>query len=76
MDNKRLKEIKKQLKGIKLIRSAELVAVAYELGLLDNYIKNTSISKKDLLDSVLWGVKLDGCAISGKEINQIIKLEK
>jgi len=76
VDNKRLKEIKKELKGIKLIRSAELAAVAYELGLLDNYIKNTGISKKDLLDSVLWGVKLDGCAISRKEINQIIKLEK
>jgi len=71
-----LKQIKKKLKGIKIIRSAELVTMAYELGLLDIYLKNTSMAKKELLDSVLWGVKLDGCAISGKEIDQIIKLEK
>ncbi len=76
VNSKNLKEIKKEVKGIKLIRSAELVVIAYELGLLDNYVKHTSISKNELLDSVLWGVKLDGCAISEKEIEQIIKLEK
>ena len=75
-DNKSLKEIKKEVRGIKIIRSAELVVIAYELGLLNPYIKNTGVSKKDLLDSVLWGVKLDGCAISEKEIKQIMRIEK
>ncbi len=50
--------------------------MANEKGLLDRYIKNTGISKKVLLDSVLWGVKLDGCAISKKEIEQIIRIER
>lgn len=71
-----LEQIKKQLKHIKIIRSAELVTIAYEMGLLDKYIKDTDISKTTLLDSVLWGVKLDGCAISAKEIAQIIRLER
>ena len=31
---------------------------------------------EELLDSVLWGMKLDGCAVSKKEIGQIIKMER
>ncbi len=76
INHKKLKDIKKEVKGINLIRSAELVTIAYEMGLLENYIKHTKVSKKDLLDSILWGVKLDGCAISGKEIKHIIEMEK
>ena len=78
-DNARLKSIKAALKGIKVIRSVELVTVAYELGLLDRYIKGErqlKNPKEELLDSVLWGMKLDGCAVSKKEIGQIIKMER
>lgn len=79
-DYSALKELKKELKDIKVVRSAELAAVAYELGLLDKYINKCRIpdinTKKVLLDSVLWGVKLEGCAISKEEIEQIIKAEK
>lgn len=62
---------------IKLIRSAELVTVAYELGLLDKYIiKDVPNPQETLLESVLWGVKLNGCAVSKREIEQILKLER
>jgi hypothetical protein len=30
---------------------------------------------RELLESVLWGVKLNGCAISEQEISELIKLE-
>ena len=72
-----LKAFSDSMKNIKLIRSVELVTMAYELGLLDRYIiKEIENAKETLLDSVLWGVKLNGCAVSRKEIEQILKIER
>ena len=70
-----LKEFKNTVKGIKTIRSIELVTIAYEHGLLDGYITNIPNARKTLLESVLWGVKLNGCAVSKEEIEQIVRLE-
>lgn len=70
-----LKEFKNTVKGIKAIRSTELAAVAYERGILDKYITKIPDAKKNLLESVLWGVKLNGCAVSKDEIAQIVRLE-
>lgn len=71
-----LEEFKRRTKSIKLIRSVELVTVAYEQGLLDKYLPNIHDAKRTLLESVLWGVKLNGCAVSRDEIDQIIRIEK
>ena len=71
-----LEEFRRKTKNIKLIRSVELVAVAYEQGLLNKYLPNIPDAKRTLLESVLWGVKLNGCAVSRDEIDQIIRLEK
>ncbi len=80
VNNSALSGLKKEIRGIKVIRSAELIAVAFELGLLDRFIDKCRIPdtnvRKLLLDSVLWGVKLEGCSISKEEIEQIMKLEK
>ncbi|MBI2655925.1 hypothetical protein HYX06_05900 [Candidatus Woesearchaeota archaeon] len=70
-----LKEFRDRTKNIKAIRSVELVAVAYEKGILNQYITKIPDAKKNLLESVLWGVKLNGCAVSKEEIEQIIKTE-
>lgn len=73
-----IKQFKHLLKNVQIIRSTELVVVAYKLGLLNDYIiKTDSIRnpKKRLLDAALWAVKVRGCSISGKEIKQIIQLE-
>ena len=61
--------------NIRAIRSVELVAVAYELGILDSYITKIPDARKNLLESVLWGVKLNGCAVSKDEIGQILRIE-
>ena len=70
-----LKEFRNKTSSIKPIRSVELVAMAYEHGFLDSYITKMPDARKNLLESVLWGVKLNGCAVSKEEIEQIIRLE-
>ena len=70
-----LKEFNAAVSKIKTIRSVELVTMGYERGLLDSFITNLSNARKDLLESVLWGLKLNGCAVSKDEIEQIMKIE-
>lgn len=70
-----LKEFQKLIKNIRIIRSVELVTIAYELGLLDKYLTNIPNPRQTLLDSVLWGVKISGCAVSKREVEQILKIE-
>ena len=69
-------KIRKLTKNIKIIRSVELVTVAYEMGLLNSYKADIPNPNKTLLESVLWGVKLNGCAVSKREIEQIMRIEK
>lgn len=70
-----LKEFENNVKGIRTIRSVELVTIAYEHGILDKYITKIPDARKNLLESVLWGVKLNGCAVSKDEIEQILRIE-
>ena len=70
-----LQHFRKLTKSIHMIRSVELVTVAFELGLLDKFLAKIANPKKTLLESVLWGVKLDGCAVSKREIEQILRME-
>lgn len=62
-------------KRIKIARSIELAVIAYENGLLNKFLPKVSNPKKELLDGVLWGIKLNGCAVSRREIEQILKIE-
>jgi len=71
-----LKRFRAEVKNLKIIRSAELAAVAYEIGLLDKFIFDIPEPRRTLLEGLLWGVKLNGCAVSRNEINSIIKLEE
>ena len=75
LNENNLKDFRNMVKGIKAIRSVELVAVAYEQGILDEYITKIPDARKHLLESVLWGVKLNGCAVSKEEIDQIMRIE-
>lgn len=55
-------------KGLKFIRSAELVYVAYKKGLVD-------LKDGILLDALLYAVKFKGCAISNEEIEEIKRMK-
>ena len=74
-----IKDFKKILEDVQIIRSTELVTIAYRLGLLNEYLPERSPSvkypKKRLLDAALWAVKIKGCSISKREIDEIIRLE-
>ena len=71
INKKQLSILKKETKGIKLIRSAEFVAICFEKGLLDEFLPKVSDPKKTLLDALLWGVKLNGCAISTRDLETL-----
>ncbi len=69
-------EFKRMICNIKIIRSVEIATRAYELGLLDHYLPyDLPDAKKELLTAVLWGMKLDGCSVSQKEIDEIVDIE-
>ncbi len=71
--------IKKKVKDVHVIRSAELVTIAFEKGLLERYMgmnnKKIHNIRKAVLEGALWGVKLNGCSIKEQEIKQILKME-
>jgi hypothetical protein len=77
-NEKKLNEFKNKVKNIKVIRSTELAVIAYDLGILNKYITIKKILykkfKKDVLEGLLWGLKFKGCAISSKEIREVLKL--
>lgn len=80
VNNENVSLLQRYISKAKIIRSVELVAVAFESGLLDRYIaageeKAIPQVRQKLLESVLWGLKMNGCAVSSKEIEKLIELE-
>jgi len=71
----KLVRLHKEVEGVKLIRSFELAAIAYEFGLLDDYIAKIPDAKKQLLQAVLWGIKLNGCSVGQNEIDEVVRIE-
>lgn len=59
--------------NIPIIRSTEMMYVAYEKDLLKNLIPSPEY-EDDLISGLLWGLRLRGCAISTEEIDQILKI--
>jgi len=57
---------------VDIIRSSELMTVAFEKGLVQKYATGKGLN---LLDALLWGLRLRGCAISTEEIEEIKSLE-
>src|SRR3989344_3257788 len=53
VNKKMLKLFKDQIGKVDIIRSTELMVVAFEKGLLNKYIGN--FNKKDAVDALLWG---------------------
>ncbi|MGM5487415.1 MAG: hypothetical protein ACQESG_00545 [Nanobdellota archaeon] len=75
IDRKRLSQLKRYTSEMRVIRSVGIIIAAFETGLLDRYLPDEHFDKGILLDAILWGLKLNGCAISQKEIEELIKLE-
>ncbi|MBI2137659.1 hypothetical protein HYU12_04015 [Candidatus Woesearchaeota archaeon] len=59
-----------------ILRSAELAAIAFEKRLLERYATSYFENPREaVLESVLWGLKMDGCAINERGIKAILKSE-
>ena len=81
VDRLKLNTLKELLRNLQVLRSVDLVTIAFEKKLLDSYIpkgtgKLAVNPKKILLESLLWGLKTDGCAVSNEDINYILDVEK
>ncbi len=71
MDKKNYDKFKELVKGMKIIRSVEILLLSYELG----YFNNINIDKRNIVNASLYKLKYNGCAISFDEIEQIIHHE-
>ena len=70
IDQKKLNEFKAWLGEMDVIRSVELGVIAYQMGLFDKYVH---VDKKDVLDAVLWAVRLRGCSVADNEIKELVE---
>jgi predicted nucleic acid-binding protein len=61
---------------IRIIRSIELITIAFEMGLMNELVVGIPNARRELLESALWGAKMNGCSVSEEEINKIIKMQK
>jgi predicted nucleic acid-binding protein len=69
IDNSALAELKELTKDISIIRSSEVIAVAYE----KNYFKKFKELEKKAFEAALYSIKFNGCAISFEEIEEIVR---
>lgn len=71
-DGENLRKFQQIAKGVKVIRSLELATMAYELGMFDRY----ETDRKEVLDALIWGIKLNGCSVSENEIDELLAIER
>lgn len=70
-NKEKIKKFNSVVGKAKIIRSIELVGVAYKLGMLENYVPNRKYGRNVLVDAVLWATKYNGCAVTQHEIEEI-----
>jgi predicted nucleic acid-binding protein len=75
VDQKKFDVLREMLSEIKVLRSVEIVIMDFEMGILDRYLPKGEYAKQQLLDSILWGLKLNGCALMEEHIQKLIHLE-
>lgn len=66
--DEKIHDLKEFLGDLEIIRSVELIALAYDLGLFEGEI---SPNKKSL-EAALYAMKFAGCAVSFEEIKQFL----
>ncbi|MDP3698946.1 MAG: hypothetical protein Q8R47_05140 [Nanoarchaeota archaeon] len=71
VDTENMKQFSQELGEIQIIRSIELVSVAYKMKLLDSYLPVQKNGREVLLEAVLWAAKYNGAAVTEHEIEEI-----
>jgi predicted nucleic acid-binding protein len=75
VDQKNFDKLRKMVSHLKVIRSIEIVIADFEMGILDRYLPDCEHAKENLLESIFWGLKLNGCAVLEESIQKLIHLE-
>lgn len=76
INGKCLNEFQKSFASLKVLRSVDLGYVAYKMKILDHLLlhgKKDIDTRKQLLDAMLWAMKLRGCSITDKEIDLYVE---
>jgi predicted nucleic acid-binding protein len=76
INGKYLDQFQESFKDLKVLRSVDLGYIAYKMGLLDNLLlhgKKDLETRKQLLDGMLWAMKLRGCSITDNEIKDYVE---
>lgn len=68
VDMEMVKQLGEMFKDLTIIRSVELVALAYEHGILEEELPKG----KQSLEAALFAAKYSGCAVSAREINRFL----
>ncbi len=81
MNHANIQEIQRHVKDLKVIRSVELLVIAYHMGLMGRYMheevrKIVPNLEEEVLEGALWALKLNGCSVSEEEISKIVEMEK
>lgn len=71
VDKEKIKQFSKEFAGVKIIRSIELIGVAYKMGLLDSYVPGQKNGRETLVEAVLWAAKYNGSAVTEHEVEEI-----
>ncbi len=71
VDAEKMKQFSKELGNIQIIRSVELVGVAYRMGLLDAYLPPLKNGREVLVEAALWNAKYNGAAVTEDEVEEI-----
>lgn len=79
VDKQKLMRVNSMFRGIKVIRTAELITALFEKGEFNSMYaqaieSNIPDARKQLLEGLLWGLKLNGCAITEAEIYSISQM--
>lgn len=81
INRQNLGKVKELVGTLRVLRSVELVTIAYEKGFLNRFTENATTKivpniKHAVLEGALWGVKLNGCSVKEQEIIEILRMEK
>ena len=67
----KMKQFSQELGDIQIIRSVELIGVAYRMGLLDSYIPPQKNGREILVEAALWNAKYNGAAVTEDEVEEM-----
>ena len=72
MNERNLAAFRDMFPDLKMFRSADVIALAFEQGLFNHELSPTIVE----LEAALWATKFSGCAVSEVEINEYVQKYK